>query len=99
GLDALVVVGYGNRLVYLDAAALDTADTDTANVLVVVDGRYQHLHRAFGVYFGCRDMLENLVKQRNQIGARYGRGHGSRAVTTRAVNDRAVQLLVVCVQI
>ena len=89
-----MVVADGNLLTYLHRAALDTANADTANVLVVVNRRNEHLGRAFGINMRRRNVLEDLLEQRGQILALHVRGHGSGACTAGAVNDRAVQLLV-----
>ena len=62
-----VVVADGNLLTYLHRAALDTADADTANVLVVVDRRNEHLGRAFGANLRRRNVLEDLLEQRGQV--------------------------------
>ena len=93
-LGVAVVVADGNLLTYLHRAALDTADADTANVLVVVNRRNEHLGRAFGINMRRRNVLEDLLEQRGQVLALHVRGHGSGACTAGAVNNRAVQLLV-----
>ena len=93
-LGVAVVVADSNLLADLHRAALDTADADTADVLVVVDRGYQHLGRAFDVNLRRRNVLEDLLEQWSQVLALHVRRHGSSACTAGAVNDRAVQLLV-----
>ena len=58
-----MVVAHHNLLVGADFSALDAADGNAADIVVVVNGRHQHLQGAFAV-LGCGDVLENLVKER-----------------------------------
>ena len=89
-----MVVADRDLLADLERAALDAADADAADIVVVVDRGDQHLGRALEIDLRRRDMLEDLLEQRGQVGALGVRGHGSRARAAGAVNDRAVQLLV-----
>ena len=98
-LGRTVIVADRDLLANLHRAALDAADADAANILVVVDRGNQHLGRAFGVDLRRRDVLQNLLKQRGQVGALGVRGHGCGARAARAIHDRAVQLLVRCVEV
>ena len=94
-----MVIGDHDILILPDDAALDAADTDTADIIVVVDGGDEHLQLAVFVSLGRRHIFQNLIKQGAQIGAGYIRIERGRTRSARAEDHRAVQLLVVCVQL
>ena len=54
-------------LIYLHNTALDTTDSDTSDVLVVVDSGYQILHTAVFFNLGSRYIVQYHVKQRYHI--------------------------------
>jgi hypothetical protein len=94
-----VVVADRNLVADLDTAAVNATDADPPDVFVVVNRRNQQLERSVLVPLGRGNVLQNLVKQRAQIGSRdvrVGRA-GSRA--PRAVKHRAVKLFVVRAEI
>lgn len=47
-----MVVCNNNFFVLVDCAALDTSDTDSADVIVVVDGRNKNLNGSIDFSFG-----------------------------------------------
>ena len=98
-LGVAMVVTDRDLLTDLHRAALDTADADAADIFVVVDRGNEHLGRALGVNVRRRDMLEDLLEQRGQILALYVRRHRCSAGTAGAVYDRAVKLLVGCIEV
>ena len=89
-----MVVAHGDLLVLADDAALDAADGDAADELVVVDGRHEHLERRVDILFRRGDVLEDRLEQRAQILARHIRGVGRGALTAGAEEHGRVKLLV-----
>ena len=94
-----MVVADRDLLADLHRAALDTANADAADVVVIVDRGDQHLGRALGIDLRRGDVLEDLLEQRGQVGTLGVRGHGRCTRAAGAVNDRTVQLFVGCVEI
>ena len=58
-----VVVANSYLLANPHGAALNAPDADAPNVIIIVNRRNQHLHRAFAVHMRRRDMLHNLLEQ------------------------------------
>ena len=85
----------GDFLVDVQRTSVDPADPDPSDIIVVVDGGYQHLQFARLVAFRRRDVTEDLFEQRNEIRARLVRFLGAGPGPSRAVQHRAVQLFVV----
>ena len=74
-------------------AALDPSDGDAAEEAREVERRDQHLERALGIPLGRRDVVEDGLEQRAEIGARMiqlGRGGAGAA---RGIEERRVELL------
>ena len=94
-----MVVGDHDVLILPDHAALDSADADTADIIVVVDGGNEHLQFAVFISLGRGHIFEDLVKQGAQIGAGHIGIERGGTCSARAEDHRAVQLLVVCVQL
>ena len=94
-----MVVAHGDLLVLADDAALDAADGDAADELIVVDGRHEHLERRVNVLLRRGDILQNGVEQRAQVLARHIRGVGRGALTARAEEHGRVKLFVGRVQV
>ncbi len=95
----IVVVADGDFLTLMDRSPADAADHDAADVFVVIDGRDHHLEGAVGISFRRVDVLQDLIKQRPQIGALHLWCEGSGAVPPGTEDHRAVQLFVTGVQI
>ena len=99
GRVGIVVVADLDLLVLPDDAALDTADGDAANVLVIVDAAHQHLEGSVQVHLRLGDVLEDGIEQGLEIGAlhlgRIARG----AVSAGAEEHRGIELLVGGIQI
>ncbi len=93
--DDAVAVDDLHRRAEADGAAGDAADAEAAEVVVVVDGRDQHLERRFGVAGRRRYGLEDGVEQRLQGGALVLEvAHGD-ALRGDGEQGREVELLVV----
>ena len=95
----VVVVADDNFLVLAHFSALDTSDGDPADVLVVVDGGYQHLELAVGVALGSGNVLDYLIEQRLEVGAHLVGVVGGKSQSAGAENNRAVDLLLGSVQV
>ena len=95
----VVIVANGDLLAHLHCAALNAANADTAHILIVVDGRYQHLQGRSGVAGGGGDVVDNGFKQRCEVGAHLIGTIGGNALPGRAENGGGVELLVGGVQI
>ena len=95
----IVEITNDDLVVDVDGTAGDSADTDSADKVVVVDGGNQHLCRCIRFTLRSRNLFEDGVKQQIQIFAHLARLQRSGALFARAVEDLAFQLLLVCVQI
>ena len=99
-LDGLVVeVADGDLLVLADRAALDAADADPAHVVVVVQRGHQHLQRRVRVALGGGDIVDDGVKQRNEVLALLVGAVGGDALPGGAEDGGGLELLVRGVQI
>ena len=94
GFAAVVIVADGYALSLLKHTALDTADTDSTNKLVVVDGGNEELKRLVLVTVGCGHIFKNGVKKGGKIltGGMGVKGSGTRS--TGAEEHRGIKLLV-----
>ena len=98
-LGTIMMIDQQGILVDPDAAAVDLADADPADIFVVIDGGDQHLERSFRITLRCRDIVEDRLEER---------GHVRRLITDllhgvaflRGCEDKgAVQLLVGSIQV
>ena len=64
---SLMIVADRNVLINFHFATLDTADSYSSYILVVVDSGNKILHWALSIYLRCRDIAEYLVKERYHI--------------------------------
>ena len=79
----------------MDRAAFDAADSDSADIVVIVDGGNKHLQRAGLVSLRRRDMLQNGAEQHLQVFSFHiVRLVRSGACPAGTVENGAVQLLV-----
>ena len=89
-----MIVGNGHILIDTQLTALNTADADTAHIIVIVNGRDQQLQRLLCLALRCGDIIQNGIKQGSQIRShRFGiqrSGTGSAA----AEEHGRIQLLV-----
>ena len=92
-------VADGDLLIDLDGAPLHPADGDTADVVVIVDGRDQQLQRRGVVALRGGNIVDDGLEQGGQVGARLVGAVGSRTLTAGAEHGGAVELLVGGVQI
>ena len=75
------------------AAPLDPADRDAAEEAGEVERGDQHLKRPLGVPFGCRDVVQDGLKQRLQVGAGVAELGGGGARPARGIEEGRVELL------
>jgi hypothetical protein len=83
----------GDLVAHPHAAPLDPSDGDAAEEAREVEGRDQHLERPLGIALRCRDVVQDGLEQRAQIGARvieFGRGGPGAA---GGIQERRVELL------
>src|SRR5699024_5082962 len=95
----IMEVADNDRIVNMQSTAGDTADTDSADKIVVVNGGDQHLCRTFWIAFRSRNFFQDGVEQDVQVFALYAWFTGSGSFFTGAVEDLAFQLFLVCIQI
>ncbi len=98
---ALFTIGAngGNRGIGFDFATGNTAHTDNAEEVVVVQCGNLHLERAVHIHLGRLYKVHHGQKQRIHVLRHFGRVHTSNAVQGTGVHNRAVQLLVSGTQI
>ena len=65
-----MIVADGDLLIDADGTALDAADADTADIVVIIDGGDKHLHGRRGVALRRRDIVDDGIEQRVEIHAR-----------------------------
>ena len=96
----VVIVPNHNLLVDLNRTTSNSADTDSANIFIIVNRRNQHLQRSFRVTFRRIYIVHDGVKQRNQIRAVAVRVERCRTISTRAVQEWGIfKLFFACIQI
>ena len=64
-----MVVADRNVLVEPQSTALDAADTDPSDVIVIVDGRNEELKGLVGISLGCGDVLKDGLKEGLEVGS------------------------------
>ena len=89
-----VAIDHADRHVGADLAALDAADADQADEVVVVQLADAHLERAVGVHRRRRHVLHDRFVQRGHVAVARGVVEAGVAVQRRGVDDREVELLV-----
>ena len=94
-----VVVTDHGRLAYSQRAALNAANTNATDIVIIVDGGYQQLQIARFVSLGSGHIVQDLVEEGAQIGALLVGVFGSGTGSARAIEHGAVELLVVGTQI
>ena len=94
-----VIVADERVLILLYGAALDTADTYSSDVIVVVDGGNQKLKIVVRVALGRGNVIEDGFKQRCEVGPLLIRRERRGAVTSGAEDHGAVKLLIGGVEI
>jgi hypothetical protein len=83
-----------NLLVRLHFTAFDAADTDNANVVVVVQLGDLHLQRTIKINIRSRYVIDNRLIQRSHVFRHIFVIQTRDTIQRRSVNDREVQLLV-----
>ena len=94
-----MIIADSHFLVYLDGAPLYPAHGDSAHILVVVDGGHQQLQRGSRVAGGGGDIVDNGLKQGNQVLALLVGAVGGGALPSGAEHGGGVELLVGGVQV
>ena len=95
----IVVVHHDHILVDADSSVIHLTDTDTAHILVVVDGADQYLGSGFRISLRSGDVVDDSLEQRSHILRLIVQAAHCIACFRRSENERAVQLLVGSVQI
>ena len=62
-----MVVDKDHLLIDADGSVIDFSDSDTAHVLIVVNGADQHLSGSFRVSLRSGDVVEDRLKERLHI--------------------------------
>ena len=94
----MIVCNY-NIVILLQHAAVDAADADTTDIIVVVNGGDQHLQRRRFISLRGGDVFQDGVEKRSEIRARFIRRIGGGAGAPGAPQHGAVELLIGCVQL
>ena len=94
----LVIADY-YILIHLCVSSLDSSYTDTSNIFIIVDGRYQHLERSLIISLRRFDVVYNCIKKRSKVFAFLILTKRSSTSPARAEKDRTFKLFVICVKI
>ena len=86
-------------LVYGNGSALNLADTDTAYILIVVDGADKNLRISVRISLRSRNRIKDGLKKRSHILRFVLKVTNCIAGFCGGIQERAVQLLVRCIQI
>ena len=62
-----MLIYYDKILIYLEDTIVDLADTDTSNVLVVVDCADKHLYTCLRIACRSRNVINYSVEQRLHV--------------------------------
>ena len=89
-----MIVADLDLLILLYYAALDAADGNAADILVIINAGNEHLERAVNVLLGLGDVLEDGVEQGLEVCARNLGRVACSALTAGAEQHRGVELLV-----
>ena len=98
-LVGLVVVTDYDILIYADCAVVHLADADTSDILVVIDCADEHLCAGFGVSLGSGNVVQDGFKQGLHARAGLAGFHGSDTRLGGSIDERTVELGVVCIQL
>ena len=93
-----MIVRYHDVHILFHHTAFDTTDRDTTDIVVIVNGRNKDLQFALFVSFRRRDMINNGLEQRFEVGAGFVLRIRRCARTPAAIYNGTVDLLVVGVQ-
>ena len=94
-----MVIADDDLLVLVDRAAFDAADAHTANEFVIVDGRDEHLQRPVFIALRGIDIVDDCLKQRDEIRALVVGAVGGRALAGGAEDRRGIELFFGGVQV
>ena len=89
----IVVVADRDLLVLADRAALDAADADPADVVVVVERGDEHLHGSGGIAGRSGNIVDDRLKQRHEVFTHLVRAEGGGALAGGAEDRRGIKLL------
>ena len=85
-------------LTVFDGTSDNTANHDTAYIIIVVQGIDQHLQGSFRIHIGSRNIFDNGAEQRFQVGAFIVHSQFGNALFGRSVHYGEVQLIITGVQ-
>ena len=95
----IVVVYDIGLLIQLQRTVIDLTNTDTADELVVVDGRHQHLGIRIRIALRCRDIIKDGLEQWLHGGGVIIEASLRKALLRGCIQERAVKLLVGSIEI
>ena len=98
-LGQIVMVHQHDILIDTDRSVVHLADTDTADIFIVINGADQYLSACVGISLRSRDIFQDCLEQRSHILRRIVQIQDRMAKFCGCVQERAVQLLVGSVQI
>ena len=99
GLDRALAPAPGHRLALRDRAVVHAAEREPAHVRVGVEVRHSRLERVRGIVLGGRDPLHEQVEQGLEVAALDSLLERGPAGLRVRVDDRELDLLVVCVEV
>ena len=82
-----------HHLARLDAAALDAADGNGADIAGVSQARHLHLQRAVEIHIGRRHVFDNRVEQRRHVALAHVGIEPGVAVQGRGIHHGEIELL------
>ena len=94
-----MVIAYHDFLCHIHFASFNSADTDTTDVIVVVDCGYEKLQFPVFVAFGSGDIIDNRIEERFEVFAGDVVVASCRRLFTAAIQNGALKLLVACVEV
>ena len=94
-----MVIADLDLLILTDYTALDTADGNSADILVVVNAGNEHLEGALDVLLGFGNVLEDGIKQRLEVRSRNLGGIACGTLTAGTEQHRGIKLLIGCVKV
>ena len=88
-----------NLLADLRRTADDSADTDSADIFIIVDRGDQHLQRLIRIALRRLDIAEDRIKERLEVFARLILRERCGTASAGAEEHRAFQLLIICIEV
>ena len=95
----IVSIDNDNILIDLNRSVADFADTDTADIFIIVNGADQSLSRSIRITFRCRDVFNDRFKERLHILAFFVKFEHGDTGFCGSIDERTVKLFIGSVQI